>query len=302
MQPRLEGYATAVLTDLDLSARARVSGELEALHETIDGRSDLKAALTDTSLTGLVRAAVLRDILAGKVGDPSIRLAAFAAQTASGQDTPTAIGEVAHYALVRSREGEYVTPPLPLQQARRRVAGFADGVLDDLPVTEFDAIEDDLFRWARTIEANPDLRRVLVDRDTTVAARSDLTRRLLEGKVTAPSLQLALYAIEGGRARDIVGTLDYLVDNVARARDWRVARVWAAWPIDDAASDALRASLRTVTGHEVELRVVAEPDLMGGILVEIGDLRLDATTRGRLDALRESLATHSRDLNLTPTK
>lgn len=301
MQPRLEGYATAVLTDVEQSVRATVAAELETLHEAIDGLAELKAALTDTSLAGPVRAAVLRDILAGKVGDATIRLAAFAAQTATGQDTPAAIGELAHYALVRSRQDEYVAPTLSLQAARRRVGGFADGVLETLPIAEFDSIEDDLFRWARTIEANRDLRRVLVDRDASLASRSDLTRRLLEGKVGGPSLRLALYASEGGRARDIVGTLDFLVDTVARARDWRVARVWAARPLDDASRASLGASLQGVTGHEVEMRIVADPDLMGGVLVQIGDLRLDATTRGRLDALRDNLAAQTRDLRLSTT-
>lgn len=302
MQPRLEGYATAVLSELDLAARALAAGELADLHATIEARGDLKAALTDTSLSGPVRAAVLRDILSGKVGEPALRLAAFAAITVSGQDTPTAIGDLAHFALLQSRRDEAVPLTLPLLAARRRVAGFADGVLETLAVADFDAIEDDLFRWARTIEANPSLRRVLVDRDAAPGSRQGLTERLLTGKVGGPTLALALYVVEGGRARDVVGTLDYLVDHVARARDWRVARVWTARDLDDGARATLAASLKTVTGHDVELRVADEPDLLSGVLVQVGDLRLDASTRGRLESLRENIAAHSRDLHVTTTE
>jgi len=45
-----------------------------------------------------------------------------------------------------------------------------------------------------------------------------------------------------------------------------------------------------LTGKNVELQVAEDPSLLGGVLVEIGDLRLDATTRGRLGALRDAVA------------
>jgi F0F1-type ATP synthase delta subunit len=40
----------------------------------------------------------------------------------------------------------------------------------------------------------------------------------------------------------------------------------------------------------VELQIAEDPSLLGGVLVEIGDLRLDASTRGRLGALHDAVA------------
>jgi F-type H+-transporting ATPase subunit delta len=108
--------------------------------------------------------------------------------------------------------------------------------------------------------------------------------------VAPVSLSLAQFTIVGGRARDVVGTLDFLVDYVARARNWRIARVHAARALDAASQDELVRSLSALTGRDVELQIADQPDLLGGVLVEIGDLRLDATTRGRLGALREAVA------------
>jgi hypothetical protein len=42
-------------------------------------------------------------------------------------------------------------------------------------------VEDDLFRWARTVEANEALRQLLLDRDAPLEARLGLTTQLLEG-------------------------------------------------------------------------------------------------------------------------
>ncbi len=287
MQPKLEGYSAAVLTALTDSDRLTVAQELEQVNALVETRSDLRAALTDTAIASPVRAAVVRDLLTTKVSDVVVRLASYAAAASPAQDVPKTFAELAHYALVRSRPETHVPAGLSLLDARRRVGGYADAILEDLPVSAFGAIEDDLFRWARTIESNTDLRRVLVNRDATVESRLEITRRLLEGKVAAPSLSLALYVIEGGRPRDVVGTLDYLVDYTAQARNWRVARVHSARDLDESSQTQLVNALRTITGHEVQLQVVLDPSLLGGVLVEVGDLRLDATTKGRLGALRE---------------
>jgi F-type H+-transporting ATPase subunit delta len=179
---------------------------------------------------------------------------------------------------------------LGLMGARQRVAGYADAQLDDVDAQNFDEIEDELFRWARTVEGNLELRRLLLDRDAVLEARVGTVEALLGGKVDEVTLALARFVIEGGRPRDVVGTLDYLVDYVARARDWRVARVHTARPLDEQSRADLVASLSALTGKNVELQIADSPELLGGVLVEIGDLRLDATTRGRLGALRESVS------------
>ena len=112
---------------------------------------------------------------------------------------------------------------------------------------------------------------------------------LLGGKVTAVAQRLARFVVSAGRARDVVGSLDYLVDYVARARDWRVARVHTARDLDAASEAQLAAALATLTGKNVELQVASDATLLGGVVVEVGDLRLDASTKGRLGALHDAL-------------
>ena len=154
---------------------------------------------------------------------------------------------------------------------------------------ELESMEDSLFRFARIVAATPALRSALTDRDLDVAARRDLVTDLLEGKVPPPALSLARYAVTGGRARDIVGTLDYLVELAAQARGWRIARVRAAAPIDDAQRAELTDSLGVLAGAPVELQVELDESLLSGARIRIGDLQVDATARGRIDTLREHL-------------
>jgi len=83
--------------------------------------------------------------------------------------------------------------------------------------------------------------------------------------------------------------LDWLVERAAEARGWRVARVHAAREIDAAERQGLDGALRRLTGVPVELQVTVEPELLGGVVVEIGDLLIDASVRHRLEQMHEHL-------------
>jgi F-type H+-transporting ATPase subunit delta len=174
-------------------------------------------------------------------------------------------------------------------QARRRVAGFATALHEDMTTPQLESLEDDLFRFARIVGATPELRGALTDRDLAVAARQGLVTQLLEGKVPATTLSLVRYAVTGGRARDFVGTLHFLVEQTALARGWRIAQVRAARPIDDAQQAELTEALASLAGGPVELQVEIDESLLSGARIRIGDLQVDATARGRIDALREHL-------------
>ena len=290
MLPQLEGYAAALLGALEETVLVTVASDLAALEQTVLARAELRAVLSDTSIGGVARGQVLHDLLQGKVHDVSLRLAVFAATNVPAQEVDHAIAELAVVARVQADTGTFVQENLGLLSARRRVGGYADALLEDLDTSNFTQIEEELFRWARTIEASEDLRRLLLDRDAPLESRLGTVDQLLGAKVNPITLRLSRYVIEGGRPRDVVGTLDFLVDYVARARDWRVARVHTARALDAESQAQLVGSLRTLTGKSVELQIAEQPDLLGGVLVEVGDLRLDATTRGRLGELHDAVA------------
>jgi len=290
MLPKLEGYAAALLGSLDDATLTTVVGELTSLERAILAQPELRGMLSDTSITGVVRGQVLREVLTSKVHAATLRAAVYAASVAPAQEVTSAIGELAQAALVLDETGAFAQHSLGLLAARRRVAGYADALLEDLATDDFERIEEELFRWARTVEENLELRRVLLDRDAALGSRLGLVDQLLSSKVAPVTLRLAQYVIEGGRPRDVVGTLDFVVDYVAQARNWRVARVYTARPLDESAQADLVRSLAALTGTSVELQIADEADLLGGVLVEVGDVRLDASTRGRLAALHDSVS------------
>jgi len=290
MLAQLEGFAFAQLSALDAASLDAAASELVALEQTIGASPELRALLGDTSINGVTRAAILSDLLADKVRASTSRMAAYAAEHVPAPEVAPTIGLLAHFARQMRLNSTVEFANLSLLEARRRVNGFADALLEGLDVAGFASIEAELFEWARVVEHHDDLRRLLVDRDAPLEVRLGTSEQLLSGRVNATTLALARFVIIGGRPRDVVGTLDALVIYVAALRDWRVARVHSARALDEASRGELVSSLAALTGKSVELQVDEDERLLGGVLVEIGDLRLDATTLGRLAALRESVA------------
>jgi len=67
-----------------------------------------------------------------------------------------------------------------------------------------------------------------------------------------------------------------------------VATVRSAVDLTVEQRDRLAAAINTRTGREVEVKVVIDPSVLGGVVTEIGDDIIDGSVRRRLNQLRES--------------
>jgi F-type H+-transporting ATPase subunit delta len=64
----------------------------------------------------------------------------------------------------------------------------------------------------------------------------------------------------------------------------------SASPLDDEELRAITARLEELSGGQVALETAVDPDLIGGVVVRIGDRLIDGSVRGRLERLRNQLA------------
>ncbi len=288
MEPPLSGYAAAVLEDAaDAGDLATVAADLAAVDDLFGRSPVLRAALTDTAVAPRARRAVILDLLSDKVSEPAARAVGYAAYAVAAPEVPVAVTWLRHRAQ-QAAEGEVIVEPsLGHLASRERIGGYAAAVFETLPTGDLEEVEDELFRFARTVESTPALRRALVDSGLPADVRGAVVTDLLKDRGHPTTLRLVHYAITGGRARDLVGTLNWLVERTAEARGWRVARVSAAAEVSDADRGRLVESLSNLSGQPVDLQVTIDPSLLAGVVVNIGDLRVDATARGRLNELRE---------------
>ena len=296
MNPALQGYLAAMEEALATAAALADAGaQLHAVADLVEGNNALLLAVNDGSVPVAARRAVLDQLLVGKALHEVARLVHQAVTVVPAGEVVSSLRWMgSRLDLAATRPAASASEPfdedvLGRLGSRNRVSGYAAAVFEGLTVSDLEEIEDQLFRFARTVEANRKLRYALGDRDLPVAVRQDVMVKLLGGKALPATVRLASYAARGGRARDIVATLDTLVEDAAKARGWRVARVQAASEVDDAQQRDLSDALAHLTGNPVDLLVTVEPALIGGVVVQVGDLLVDSSTRHRLDELKEHL-------------
>lgn len=171
-----------------------------------------------------------------------------------------------------------------------RIDGYARGLFE-LARAEgtLDEVEDELFRFARSYEASEELRSTLADESMPAAKRQSIAEDLLDGKATPTTVQLISMVIGSGRARDLPAIVDHMVARAASAKNLEVAEVRSPIPLTEDQQERLKAALANATGRNVNLKVVVDPTVLGGLVATVGDRVIDGSVRTNLDQLKSRL-------------
>jgi F-type H+-transporting ATPase subunit delta len=171
-----------------------------------------------------------------------------------------------------------------------RIEAYAHGLLEIARAEgHLQEIEDELFRFARIVEGNDDLRMAISNPGLPADRRAAIVDELLEQRALPVTRAMASFIVGAGRGHDLPGIVQRFVELAALSRERSVAEVRSATPLDDAEVARLTEALNRATGKQVEVKVIVDPDVMGGLVATIGDMVIDGTVRHRLEQLKETL-------------
>ena len=171
-----------------------------------------------------------------------------------------------------------------------RVDGYARGMFEVARAEgTLDEVEDELFRFARQYESSDELRNALSDDQIPPGKRQAIVEDLLGGKATSTTVQLVSMVVGSGRTRELPAIIDRMVQRAAQSKDLALAEVRSAIPLTADQQDRLKAALANATGKTVELKVIVDPSVLGGLVATVGDKVIDDTVRSRLDQLKSRL-------------
>lgn len=148
------------------------------------------------------------------------------------------------------------------------------------------AVEDDMFRLARAIESNEQLRAALNDTSLPADRRQNIVEQLLGGKAHNVTVQLVSLLVGTGHILLLPQVADALVKRASSSKQMEVAEVRSAVALTDAQKARLAEALGKVAGKPVNLKVVVDPSVIGGLVATIGDEVIDDTVRTRLDQVK----------------
>ncbi|MCW2746790.1 MAG: synthase delta subunit [Mycobacterium sp.] len=242
---------------------ATLASELDAVADLLGSSSRVRRALTDPGRPAEAHEQLFVTLFGGKLSAPALTVGV---------------------AAVRQRWSEPEDLVIALDalgaQARLAAAESNDELAD---------VEDELFRFGRTVEREPRLLLALSDPALPTERKLALLRALLENKAKSLTLQLATRAVLQPRGRSLAAALEELADLAAARRQRRVARVRSARPLDAGQQARIADAIRASYGSAVQLEVDVDPRLIGGVVVEIGGDVIDGSIARRIAEARRGL-------------
>ena len=266
----LRGASAEALAELrkrldDAAGSAQAAGtlgaELFTVSQLLRTEPGLRRYATDVSLSAEAKQGMVRSVLGERLDAATVDLLvdAVGRRWTLSRDLPDALERLSEVAVVKS-------------------AGSDAG-----------RVTDEVFAVAQAVNDNAELRDALTDPQRSAEDKAGLLESLLDGKALPATVTLAKQSL-AGTYRTVPAALDTYRRVAAEVQDETVATVHVARPLSDADQRRLAEALGRQFDREVHLNVVVDPDVLGGVRVEVGDQVIDGTISSRLDAARRQLA------------
>ncbi len=241
----------------------RLAEDLFAVLGLLDRERALRRALGDPATPPEARSGLADRLLDGKIGRPALDLVSD---------------------LVKSRWSRAADLTEAVETLARAAAfGVAekDGSLD--------RAEDELFRFGRITDREPELGRLLSDGSTPADKRVGLLREVLGERVAPITEMLLEQAVRIPRSRNLDVAAEELSELAAARRDRYVAHVRTPVRLTAEQEQRLTDSLTRIYGRPISVQAELDPDLLGGLVVRVGGELIDGSVAGRLASARRSL-------------
>ena len=153
-----------------------------------------------------------------------------------------------------------------------------------------DQVDRDLSAFAAALAESPDLRGFLSNPQVDPSAKADVLEQLTEGSDDLVRNALRVLA-EKGRSGELAQVYAEFRAFVDRSRGRIAVELTTAAELSDEEARAIVEKIEQASGRTVEATRTVDSSLIGGMILQAGSLRVDASVRGRLDRLRRELVT-----------
>ncbi|MBG6054557.1 F-type H+-transporting ATPase subunit delta [Salinibacterium sp. CAN_S4] len=252
--------ARTALGSLDTGNALEAGQQLFSAGRVIGDSAQLRSMLADPSVAATEKGAVIDSLFSSFGSSARALLSGLVASRWSTQDQLLAgIEEIGIRAVARSAPGGL-------------------------------SIESELFAFGAAVSSDAELELAVGSKLGSNAAKSALVGALLKGKSSEQSLAILNHLVQQPRGRRIGGLIRTAASIVADEAGLAVATITSAAPISAAQVDRLRVGLSKSYGRDLEVNLVVDPSIVGGIRVQVGDDVIDGSVSTRINELRLKLA------------
>jgi F-type H+-transporting ATPase subunit delta len=154
---------------------------------------------------------------------------------------------------------------------------------------KLDAIRDQLAQFADALAENRDLQLFFFSPYFSSAEKEDGLRRAVAD--TEPELLNFLLLLIEKHRMPVLFRIRRQFDALWAKENKRLGvTVTSAVELDPEVAERIGREIEQQTGNTVELQSRVDPDILGGLVVQVGNMVLDTSIRNRLEKLRKSVA------------
>ncbi|MBD9698475.1 F0F1 ATP synthase subunit delta [Flavimobilis sp. GY10621] len=244
---------------------AELGEQLFTVLDALDGSAALLRALANPARDAASKAGLVRGVLGGKADDRvvDVLVELVAQRWSADADLAQAVEDLAVGATLASAQ--------------------ARGTLE--------TVENELFTLMRSLIGSPsDVRSMLSAPHVTESERIRLLETILDGRGDEATRRLARRAVGLRRGRRFVATLSWYMEIAAGMRDRLVGLATVSVPLTEAQTDRIGSLLAQAYGKPVQLNVVVDPSVVGGLRIQVGDDVVEATVLARMVDARRRMA------------
>ena len=150
-------------------------------------------------------------------------------------------------------------------------------------------VSNELYTVARALIDSDQLRDSLTDPHIPPARRQEIVETLLGNKASQVTVALVSMVVAAGRAGDFANIVDVLVNLNAKKLDKVVAEVRTAIDLTEDQRNRLAEALKAAVGKDIDVKVIVDPTVLGGVVAQIGETVIDGSIRARLAQLKEAI-------------
>jgi F-type H+-transporting ATPase subunit delta len=151
-------------------------------------------------------------------------------------------------------------------------------------------VREDLDDLRAAIREVPELASVLDNPEVDQGVKAEILGDVV-GEAHELTRNFLRLLAEKGRSSEVDGVVREFDALVAGEERVLAVELTTAFELSDDDFRSIVSQIEQASGRTVEASRNVDPDLIGGIVLQAGSMRLDASVRGRLERLRQELAT-----------
>ncbi|HET7899809.1 MAG TPA: F0F1 ATP synthase subunit delta [Candidatus Nanopelagicales bacterium] len=240
-----------------------VSGDLLAVAAVLGREKSLRQMLADSGQQEASRVGIVTSLFGGRI-------------------SPTATEVLVDVVRTRWSSGADLVDALEILGAQ---AAFTSARLDG----GLDRVETELFTFAQAVDTSPELQMALTDPSETAEGKSALVRDLVGATASPVTTSLLVHLAGNLRGRRPAAAVEELARLAAEERQRLLAEVRTAVTLTPEQEQRLAAALSRIQGRDVRINVILDPEVVGGIVVRVGDDVIDGSVASRLENARRTV-------------